>query len=64
LLVAQRLEHSFLSSLREKGQLLFRIISVSYSLSTAVRRGRPCATASRPSRLSPMRQLTTPLRAR
>jgi hypothetical protein len=41
LLVAQRLEHSFLSSLREKGQLLFRIISVSYSLSTAVRRGRP-----------------------
>ena len=41
LLVAQRLEHSFLSSLQEKGQLLFRIISVRYSLSTAVRRGRP-----------------------
>jgi hypothetical protein len=32
LLVAQRLEHSFLSSLQEKGQLLFRIISVRYSL--------------------------------
>jgi hypothetical protein len=37
--MAQRLEHSFLSSLQEKGKLLFRIVSeqsVSYSLSMAV----------------------------
>ena len=61
-LTAQRLEHSFISSLRRKAQMLSRIVSVRYSPLTTVSRGCPCATASRPSHLSNARRLTRPLR--
>ena len=61
-LTAQRLEHSFISSLRQKAQMLSRIVSVRYSPLTTVSRGCPCATASRPSHLSNARRLTRPLR--
>ena len=70
LLVAQRLEHSFLSSLQEKARegpaALPYHIGQLFSIDGGQTRASMCytATASRPSRLSPMRQLTSPLRAR
>jgi hypothetical protein len=70
LLVAQRLEHSFLSSLQEKARevpaALPYHIGQLFSIDGSQTRASMCytATASRPSRLSPMRQLTSPLRAR